>query len=119
MLSTCDKALQVLPGIQVTKLGDGRSLFVVQHQHALDHRLLLVEQQAGLILLDALDTRVERGLGPAVGFEIFARRGLAPQEVREVGDPDEATNLVEITALGANRHPALFFPVPPEKTASR
>jgi len=35
--------------------------------------------------------------------DIIARRGLAPHEVREVDDPDQATNLVEITPRGADR----------------
>ncbi|WP_175761909.1 hypothetical protein [Burkholderia ambifaria] len=78
-------------------------MFVVQHQHALDHHLLVVEQQAGMIVLDPIDTRVKRSLRPAIWLDIFARRGLSPHEVREVNDPDQATNLVEITAPGANR----------------
>lgn len=103
MLAARDETLQLLPRLEVAKLGHGRQLVVVQHQHALDYRLLVVEQQARLILLDALDTRVERGLGLAVRLDIVAHRGLAPHEVREVDDPDQATNLVEITAPGANR----------------
>ena len=68
MLSTGDKALQAIPGFQITKLGHGRQLFVVQHQHTLDHHLLLVEQQARLILLDPFDAGVARALGMAVWF---------------------------------------------------
>ncbi|KVT75405.1 hypothetical protein WK56_05840 [Burkholderia ubonensis] len=78
MVAARDEALQLLPGLKVAKLGHGRQLFVVQHQHALDYHLLVVEQQAGRIVLDPLDTSVERGLGPAIGFDIFARRGLSP-----------------------------------------
>ncbi len=53
------EALQLIPGLEIAKLWDCRQLFVVQHQHALDHDLLVVEQQARLVVLAAVSPRMK------------------------------------------------------------
>ena len=79
MFAAGDEALQLLPRLEVAKLGRGRQLLVVQHQHAFDHRLLMVEQQARLILLDALEKQGEM-------YGIAGVRNVTPDRWLEEGD---------------------------------
>ncbi|KGW80533.1 hypothetical protein Y048_5996 [Burkholderia pseudomallei MSHR456] len=103
MFAAGHEALQLLPRLQIAKLGHGRQLLVMQHEHAFHHGLLPLEQQTRLTALDALDTRVERSLGVPVGFEIRAAGGLAPHEICEIDEADQAAELVEIAAARADR----------------
>lgn len=57
-----NKALQLVPGIQITKLRHCGQLLIVQHQHPFDRRLFLVQQQARFAMLNASDACVQDGL---------------------------------------------------------
>ncbi|WP_157652271.1 hypothetical protein [Burkholderia ubonensis] len=57
-------------------------------------------------MLDPFDAGVERRLGVAVWLDIFSCNGLASHEVREIDDANQAAELVEVAATGADlTHP--------------
>ena len=98
---------------------DRSKLLVVDNENALDGRQFVIEQQATLALIRTRDARIERRFGAPVQIKVRTGRGCVPQIERQIHNPHQATDLIEVAAAAAyggqremvlQRQCADFFP---------